>query len=92
MLPRTIGPALTAFGFVDAAFEGVPGAVGIGGGGLGLAEQIAEVEEVLLAGAALGERDGLPFLDELVGRPGRRIRITDSVWLKCNPTSMSGLV
>ena len=34
--------------------------------GLGLAEESAEVEEVLLAGTALGELDLLPFGDELV--------------------------
>jgi hypothetical protein len=63
-----VGPALAAFGFVDAAFEGVPGAVGVGGGRFGLAQQVAEVAEVLLVGAALGERGGLPFLDEFLGR------------------------
>jgi hypothetical protein len=35
-----IGPAFAA-GLVDAALEGVPGAVGIGGRRLGLAEEIA---------------------------------------------------
>lgn len=54
-------------GFVDAAFERVPSAFGIGFRGLGLAEELAEVEEVLLASATLGERNVLPFLDEFVG-------------------------
>ena len=48
-----IGPAGAAGGLADAAFEGVPGAFGVGLGGLGLAEEFAEIEEVLLAGAAL---------------------------------------
>lgn len=49
-----IGPALVAGRLLHAAFEHVPGSVGIGGCRFGLAEQFAEVEEVLLAGAALG--------------------------------------
>ncbi len=48
-----VGPALASLGFADAAFEGVPGAFGVGGGRFGLAEEIAEVEEVLLAGVTL---------------------------------------
>ncbi len=61
-----VGPALAAVGFLDAALERVPRAFGVGGGRLGLAEQVAEVEEVLLAGAALGELRRLPLLDEFV--------------------------
>jgi len=57
---------LAAAGFVDAAFEGVPGAFGIGGGGLGLAKQLAQVEKVLLGGAALRQGRALPFGDELL--------------------------
>jgi hypothetical protein len=40
-----VGPAGAADGFVDSAFEGVPGAIGISGGGFRLAEEIAEVGE-----------------------------------------------
>ena len=65
-----VGPAVAAVGFVDAAFEGVPRAVGVGLGGLGLAEEVAEVEKMLLAGAALGKRDGLPLGDELLRSQG----------------------
>ncbi len=46
-----VGPAVAALGLPDAALEGVPGALGIRLGRLGLAEQLAQVEEVLLAGA-----------------------------------------
>lgn len=63
-----VGPAVAAVGFMDAAFESVPGAVGVGFGGFGLAEELAQVEEVLLASAAFGEISGLPFVDKFVGR------------------------
>ena len=71
---QTSAQPLAAFGFMDAALERVPGAFRVGGGGLGLAEQVAEVEEVLLAGAALGERDGLPLLDEFVRSHPAKLR------------------
>ncbi len=61
-----VGPAFLVFAGFHAFFEGVPGAVGIGLGRFGLAEQLAQVEEVLLAGAALGEGHTLPFGDELL--------------------------
>jgi len=45
--------------------DGVKAAVvGVGGGGGRLAEHGAEVEEVLLGGATLGERAALPARDE----------------------------
>ena len=70
-----VGPAVAAVGLVDAALEGVPGAVGVGLGRLGLAEQVAQVEEVLLAGGALGERHLLPLGDEFLrSHPGERRR------------------
>jgi hypothetical protein len=56
-----VGPTLAALGFAHAAFERVPGAVRIGRGGLGLAEEIAQVEEMLLRGAALRQVGPLPF-------------------------------
>jgi hypothetical protein len=37
-----VGPAFAAADYGDAEFEGVPGAVGVGLCGLGLAEQVAE--------------------------------------------------
>ncbi len=61
-----VGPTVAALGFLDAALEGVPLAVGIGGGRFRLVEQVAEVEEMLLAGAPLGEIDLLPLGDELL--------------------------
>ena len=63
-----VGPTVSAIGFVDAALESVPGAYGIGFGGLRLAEQVTEVKEVLLASAPLGERNVPPFFDELLWR------------------------
>ena len=61
-----IGPALAAAGFADAAFEGVEGAFGVGRGGLGLAEHVAQVEEMLLASAPLGKIGSLPLGDEFL--------------------------
>jgi hypothetical protein len=69
-----VGPAGAAFGFIDAALECVPSALGVGGGRFGLAEEVAEVEEMLLAGAALGELSGLSFLDERVGSQWKRTK------------------
>ena len=61
-----VGPALAAVGLLHAVLEGVPGAVRVGLGRLGLAEQFAQVEKMLLAGAPLGEVDALPLGDELL--------------------------
>ena len=76
-----IGPAATGgcgdggfvvdFSFADTALERVPSAFGVGGGRLGLAKEVAEIEEVLLAGAAFGELNGLPLLDEFVWSQSR---------------------
>ncbi len=68
-----VGPAVAPFGLGDAALEGVPLAVGIGVGGLGLVEQVAEIEEVLLAGAPLGEVHPLPLGDELLRSHARSV-------------------
>jgi hypothetical protein len=80
-----IGPALAAAGFVDAAFERVPGAFGIGGGGLGLAKQLAQIEKVLLGGAALRQGRALPFRDELLrshpGIRGPRVEVGSNGWI-----------
>ena len=63
-----VGPAPLAGGFVNAAFEGIPGTFRVGGGRLGLAQQVAQVEEVLLIGTPLGEIGPLPLGDELLRR------------------------
>ena len=55
VLPPNVGPALLPFELVDAALERVPGAVGVGFSGRGLAEEFAEVEKMLVAGGALGK-------------------------------------
>ena len=46
-------------------------AVGIDGRWFWLAEEVAEIEEMLLASAALGELGGLPLLDEFVWSQSR---------------------
>ena len=61
-----VGPAVAAFGLLNALLESVPLALGVGFGRLGLVEQFAEVEEVLLAGAPLREVHALPLGDELL--------------------------
>ena len=67
--PPDVGPAIAAAaGLVDAALERVPGTLRIGGRRLGLPEQLAQVEEMLLRGAALGELRLLPLGDELLRR------------------------
>lgn len=67
VLHPDVGPAFAAVGFGGAALEAVPGAFGIGAGWLRLAEKLAQVEEVLLAGGAFREFDRLPLGDELLG-------------------------
>lgn len=42
-------------------------------GGGGLAEEAAEVEEVLVGGGALGEIDAGPLCDEGLGGDGERV-------------------
>jgi len=70
VLPREVaahpdvGPTARAARLAGAFLEGVVGAVGVGGRRGGLAEDGAEVEEVLLGGAALGERAALPLGNE----------------------------
>jgi len=59
-----IGPPSPAASLAGTALEGVVGAVGVGGRRRRLTEHGAEVEEVLLGGAALGERATLPRSDE----------------------------
>jgi hypothetical protein len=49
-----VDPAARAVGFMNAALEHVERAVAIDLGRLGLAKEFAQVEEVLLKGAALG--------------------------------------
>ena len=62
-----VGPTLAAARLAHAALERVPGAFRVGGGGLGLREQIAEIEKMLLAGAAFGQVDQPPLGDEILG-------------------------
>jgi hypothetical protein len=69
-----VGPTFAAAGLVDAALEGVPGTVRIGGGGFGLPEQFAEVEKVLLGSTALGEIGLLLLGNEILGSHKRRGR------------------
>ena len=54
-----VGPAAAAAGLARTLLEGVRAAVGVGGGRRGFAEDSAEVKEVLLGGATLGERAAL---------------------------------
>jgi hypothetical protein len=50
-----VGEALASLGGLHAFLERVPLALGVDLGRLGLVEQLAEIEEVLLAGAPFGE-------------------------------------
>jgi len=59
-----VGPAARAARLTRALLKGVVGAVGVASRRRGLSEDGAEVEEVLLCGAALGERAALPARDE----------------------------
>jgi hypothetical protein len=68
-----IGPAARAVGFVDAALESVEGAIRINLGGLGLAQKLAQVQEMLLIGAAFGEIGAFPFVNKLLRGHGRII-------------------
>ena len=63
-----VGPALTARCFTDAPLETERSAIGISGRGLVLAQQFAEIEKVLLAGAAFAEIGPLPLGDEFLRR------------------------
>jgi hypothetical protein len=65
-----VGPSLAPAGFANATLESVIGAIGIGRGRFLLAEQVAQVEEVLLGGAPLGEFGSLPLGDEFLRRHG----------------------
>lgn len=89
-----VGPAVAAFDFLDAAFEGVPRAVGIGVGRFGLSEEIAEIKEVLLTDAPLGEMHLLPLGDELLGSHASRgmwcdggLLISDATLWGCGATT-----
>ncbi len=54
-------------GGVDGFFEGVVLAGGVGLGGGGLVEEVAEVEEMFVGGGAFGKGCAGPFLDEGLG-------------------------
>ena len=67
-----IGPAIAAADLGRALFEGEMVAHWIILGGRGVVEQPAEVNEMLLRRRAFGQRDRLPFLDEILrGHQGR---------------------
>jgi hypothetical protein len=57
----------------EAAAEQVQDAVRINVRRLGLAEKLAQIEKMLLVGAALGEVGTLPLVVEVLGRHGRII-------------------
>ncbi len=67
-----VGPAIAAADLGRALFEGEMVAHRIILGGRRVVEEPAEVDEMLLRGLALGQRDRLPFLDEILrGHRGR---------------------
>ncbi len=59
-----VGPTVAAAALGGPFFEGKDLAGGVGFSRLGVADQFAEVEEMLLVGGALGEIGGSPFGDE----------------------------
>ena len=70
-----IGKALAAVELGDVLFKGEALAGLIGGGGVGLFQHFAEVDEVGLRGGALRERDGLPAFDKLSKRERHRLEL-----------------
>ncbi len=62
-----VGPALAAASLGRAGFEGEGLAGGVFFGGGGVADEAAEVDEVLLAGGAFFEGGVAPFVDEVLG-------------------------
>ena len=66
-----VGPASTAGVLANPALEAVRRADRVVGGRLGLIQQLAEVEEVLVRCRPLRQRGGPPLGDELVRRHGR---------------------
>jgi hypothetical protein len=67
MVPHPdVDPALGVVAGLHAFLERVPRALGVGRGRLGLAQEIAQVEKMLLAGRAFAERDALPLANELL--------------------------
>ena len=65
-----VGEAFAAAGLGDAFLEGERLTGGIGLDRIVVAEHRAQIEKMRLRGGALGERDRLPFLDELLWRHG----------------------
>ncbi len=63
-----VGPAFAFFRLRNATFEGVPRAVAVDVGRLGLAPQFAKIEKMLLTSRALAELRALPFGDEVLRR------------------------
>jgi hypothetical protein len=70
VFPPDVGEPLSTLGLPRALLEGVERAVLVGFGGGRHAEQAAEIEEVLLGGAALGQGAVAPLGLELLRRHG----------------------
>ena len=72
-----IGEAFAAASLADVFFEGVIFSGGVGCGRMGLAEHLAEVDEMGLGAGILGLREELPAMNEL--RDGERHGLSGSV-------------
>jgi hypothetical protein len=77
-----IGKALAAVIGRDVFLKGVgiPGL--IGGGGVWLAQHLAEVDKVGLSGGAFGERAGLPAGDEFSKRERHGLLLSEAPFLQ----------
>lgn len=60
-----VGEAFAAVDLIERFVEGITLAGRVGGGGVGLAEHVAEIDEVGLRTAALAEGVDLPALHEV---------------------------
>ena len=80
-------PFVVDCGFANAALECVPRACGVGGGRFGLAEEVAEIEKVLLASTVLGELSGLPLSNEFVWGHGGLMTLEIEVIVKVRGTN-----
>jgi hypothetical protein len=76
-----VRPALAAAGLGRALLEGEMVANGIVLGRRRVAEQAAEVKEMLLRRRPLGQGDRLPFADEVLRGRGRGVRLRIAVRL-----------
>lgn len=82
-----IGPTFAAARLADAALKRVTLPLRICCRGLGLAEQFAEIEKVLVRSAALGEVGALPLGDEVLRRHLKCVRYAEgsrkTAWRDC---------